>query len=1208
MAATKREELLASVQNKNSTSTGFVKLIKQLSHEETLTDTLVELNKRQLEDLWDGSLRICMSTLMGSDSETYYADHVNEICELLHSIIALANATINSMLAAHGDKNDQAIIMVPQSLTETAILIHGIFPTLTIDQKDLKDHISQLFESWWINTIAGREELMGNTIFYLLTKSIQPKSTQADVNRVKAVQNVLSAIDLNSESAGALCPLLLQCTYHHQYVTTPAGVNFLSYLFTLDVNLMNKIHLSIRNHLLSVPKAWHTQYGEIYFKAWQKCSGDIRENFEQNCIQDIMFRAVHATRGQRSQVFNSLFKILSYIHKEKTQRGVDAMLTKLYEPILWRSLMVANSYVRANAATLMFDVFPLYDPFLHNEQIDSMLQKQFDLMQSLMSDPVPEVRLITVKGVGHVLSIFWELIPSQVIQFFVTSLVQEQIYDISSPAVREAVLKVMNQLCDNHLSIPMLKTVLPELSNFVHDNSEKVRIAMLDVLLKVKGLRAIKYYHVVPVEHILARLEIDTAPVCDRIMNLIYHSFVSTEQHPAEQVKRCIALIKTNRGAARQFFTYLPKFLSLEDTIKYIIMLCRYMLHLLELIAPNLSNASDGSINESENSLQEVGHSKKDKKAAPLKRTRKQRKKDSGNGGESSAHTEEELNQNEDDSENSESLTNMCGMVEAIYFMLTTIIDKLGHPDNKPMKEGLLKKLSITVRKLMAVSQGTEMDSALIALAGHLPGKALPLIGQNLFNRLKQVCRQKEASDITVIVKALVMWGRAESIIELVKDSLGKKLSKLSSPEPTRDPKGITKPKKKRVGFTAAEEDDINIESALNIVVRMVTLAECRVVLLTKHKKGLESLLNTMEPVLQLIRNFLNNDQDQAAQKSDVNLWIKTFGVYTRLAVFICLPNKHGKVDDSNTVSSLTEPIVTLGNILNWTALAVIPFVKSDNKEKQEASTGITVLALKVCYGLVMVNIYNEAILDNQIHICRTVLESHSACTQLSFQALVCLLQLVQIRKPKSELSSGSEVFKAFENNIFTSLKSFLNAYISGLGDSEVVGENVMEDKPGYLTELSPVLVEIVHELTKPGKSLQLAERTLNSVLLCSIEEIKNHCQKKGLLKGKTLSPLASIFLNFIVKRDLLRRLFLQQLEKYLDLTIITDIYLLCSLVSIITWLKSVSADSTEALTKSISKLVAEATDNQVEETVFRDLKKQLEERVQEIIPQAEAV
>ena len=45
---------------------------------------------------------------------------------------------------------------------------------------------------------------------------------------------------------------------------------------------------------------------------------------------------------------------------------------------------------------------------------------------------------------------------------------------------------------DNRLCHPLLKSLLPNLKNLLHDNSEQVRIAFLDLLLKVKGMRSIK--------------------------------------------------------------------------------------------------------------------------------------------------------------------------------------------------------------------------------------------------------------------------------------------------------------------------------------------------------------------------------------------------------------------------------------------------------------------------------------------------------------------------------------------------------------------------------------------------------------------------------------------------------------------------------------------------------------------------------------------
>ena len=47
-------------------------------------------------------------------------------------------------------------------------------------------------------------------------------------------------------------------------------------------------------------------------------------------------------------------------------------------------------------------------------------------------------------------------------------------------------------LLDNPLSHPFLKISLLQVRNAFHDVSEKVRLAMIDLLMKVKTLRTIK--------------------------------------------------------------------------------------------------------------------------------------------------------------------------------------------------------------------------------------------------------------------------------------------------------------------------------------------------------------------------------------------------------------------------------------------------------------------------------------------------------------------------------------------------------------------------------------------------------------------------------------------------------------------------------------------------------------------------------------------
>lgn len=64
----------------------------------------------------------------------------------------------------------------------------------------------------------------------------------------------------------------------------------------------------------------------------------------------------------------------------------------------------------------------------------------------------------------------------------------------------------MQGLCiilENRLSHPVLRELLPLLQNHLHDTSEKVRIAFLELLLLVKGMRMVKFWHIAPLEHLL---------------------------------------------------------------------------------------------------------------------------------------------------------------------------------------------------------------------------------------------------------------------------------------------------------------------------------------------------------------------------------------------------------------------------------------------------------------------------------------------------------------------------------------------------------------------------------------------------------------------------------------------------------------------------------------------------------------------------------
>lgn len=136
------------------------------------------------------------------------------------------------------------------------------------------------------------------------------------------------------------------------------------------------------------------------------------------------------------------------------------------------------------------------------------------------------MRSTAILGVCKILGKCWELLPPAIITDFLKKLVKELATDCSSPDVRCSVFKVDDLVplssalsrfywrCDSHelgfvsqclsivldnaLSHPVLEKLLPTLKYSLHDNSEKVRTAFLDMLIKVKAVRAAKVTSLLP--------------------------------------------------------------------------------------------------------------------------------------------------------------------------------------------------------------------------------------------------------------------------------------------------------------------------------------------------------------------------------------------------------------------------------------------------------------------------------------------------------------------------------------------------------------------------------------------------------------------------------------------------------------------------------------------------------------------------------------
>ncbi len=80
-------------------------------------------------------------------------------------------------------------------------------------------------------------------------------------------------------------------------------------------------------------------YAELWMRAWSLSDGQARLTIESRVIQPMLHTAVY---GAHAPTCRALRRVLNGWHEKRKQRGVDEMLARLYQPILWRGLKAAN--------------------------------------------------------------------------------------------------------------------------------------------------------------------------------------------------------------------------------------------------------------------------------------------------------------------------------------------------------------------------------------------------------------------------------------------------------------------------------------------------------------------------------------------------------------------------------------------------------------------------------------------------------------------------------------------------------------------------------------------------------------------------------------------------------------------------------------------------------------------------------------------------
>ncbi|NXY46441.1 CNDG2 protein, partial [Ceuthmochares aereus] len=1068
-----------------------------------LNELLQELPRKQKELLWERLTQLLTETLMENPVETWQRTEEDEcnddmevdiVPEMKQTVAVIQGVT--AVVTASIPAVDETVNF--KALLECVLILNGIVPALPESETHFQGAIQCVCEMWWEKGLEGKEQL-GKTLFIiLLRKSLNKASTIADVVRLWNLHQTLHCFDYDSEECNEVKDLLLQCFMTEKHIKREEGRRFLSFLFSWNVNFIKMIHGTVKNQLQFFPRSLMEYIAEVYFRAWKKVSGEFLEILEHNCIQDFMHHGIHLPRS--SPVYSKVREMLCYFHKQsKVRQGVEEMLYRLYQPILWRALKARNSEVRSNAAFLFVDAFPVRDPSFNTEEMDNEIQKQFEELFNLLEDPHPVVRSTGILGVTQITSKYWEMIPPPILTDLLKKLTGELACDITSADVRCSVFKCLPIILDNKLSHPLLEQLLPAVKYSLHDNSEKVRVAFVDMLLKIKATRAAKFWQICPMDHLLTRLEVDSRPVSRRIVDLLLNSFFPVNQPEDVWCERCVTLIQMNSAAARKFYQYAHEYTAPTNIAKLMFTIRRCL-------------------------------------NACIQKSRKESLQDSNDD------DDDDEDDGESEKENTSVLNNvlsindvasMASLLEITVILWRSIQKALDH--NKDAKDYAIRKFASVLPEYFKVFKDERCMIPLVILASFMPPAAIPTFSCGVISRLKNIDNGADQSKYSMLIDCMCRWGQVGHIMELVCDWLSDTLTPRESIK--------TSERRVRIHVTQESKPELAIDYLEYLLIHPVN-RDC---LLSVPKKKLKKLLKILSAAKEVLGSILKAN-DAGAGRCNQATGLRAFSLFCRLNIH--LQNKFSEERE--------DYLLLLKETGAWLESQVVPFIVESDQEggilkHSNVSELIIQAYLSVCKDVIMVGFGNLTfqawLLDMALSVIQT--ERGGFCAPVLLYALKEIIEASLIQNTESD-----EVASLF-HAVQTVFQKVLECVACRLKKQQEEGIQLIHSIQMPLGEFIHA-VQCCH-----SSCPAVHRGVLSTLLAAIVAEINDVLQKASsetdFTTPKTISdlpPLSSSLMSIIMKSVNVVRSFLNELMECILSEEIEGIFSLTATVYIVIIIK----------------------------------------------------
>ncbi|KAH8739517.1 protein phosphatase regulator [Cryptosporidium ryanae] len=332
------------------------------------------------------------------------------------------------------------------------------------------------------------------------------KKIQYKISEITSFNKSIESF-IDSKDPDKLKEIIDTCLNSATIVKNTEGQNFISKLIAkIAIEIHEYLMEKIKTLILKVNTNLLTAYGKILYLVWNeykiKNMNEQIQDFEMKiqeiyCLGSIKLNPVLAVR---------IRFLLHYFHDNRDQVEINSLLVRLYDPIIWRYLSVANWKVRLNSTALFAILFPLIDSSLGPREYKMELDRQYQIFQNLLTDNSSEVRTAAVQSVCRILTLYWEITPIEKIHELLDIMTSKCINDKSSQGVRIAVINGIDVILNNPFSQTILSKYLPKVCVHLHDIDTEVRYHVALLILKISRIEGMDYSKIISKKQILSRI------------------------------------------------------------------------------------------------------------------------------------------------------------------------------------------------------------------------------------------------------------------------------------------------------------------------------------------------------------------------------------------------------------------------------------------------------------------------------------------------------------------------------------------------------------------------------------------------------------------------------------------------------------------------------------------------------------------------------